>query len=341
VTAYPIEPQPIDASSSVVIPAGVPSSDPEPSQLAGARTVPARGHLLPVPDLTGFHELRIWAESYEDVQRARIACENRMERGGVPPEVFATQRAALRAAEHELKLGMGRCYRRVVPAGIRAWQESTFGIGAHLAARLLGALGHPRIATPFHWEGDGADRTLVADEVFERSVRQLWQYCGHGAPLRRRKGMTVEEAFELGSPRCKMLVHLLAEASMKCRVPSASASEAAIHPADPATSPHPSVRTALASETSAGADLPPDPPIERATADLQAAGREPSADQSNNEAGDNPAWSPADRRYRHTYDARRAATAQTHPEWTDGHSHNDALRIVGKHILADLWKAAQ
>lgn len=45
--------------------------------------------------------------------------------------------------------------------------------------------------------------------------------------------------------------------------------------------------------------------------------------------------------YRAVYDARREHTALTHPEWTAGHSHNDALRIVSKRILRDLWRAAR
>ena len=44
--------------------------------------------------------------------------------------------------------------------------------------------------------------------------------------------------------------------------------------------------------------------------------------------------------YRSIYDARRAHTAVTHPDWTDGHSHNDALRVTSKAILKDLWRAA-
>lgn len=45
--------------------------------------------------------------------------------------------------------------------------------------------------------------------------------------------------------------------------------------------------------------------------------------------------------YRQVYDARRALTGQTHPDWTPGHSHNDALRIVSKRVLRDLWRAAR
>jgi hypothetical protein len=45
--------------------------------------------------------------------------------------------------------------------------------------------------------------------------------------------------------------------------------------------------------------------------------------------------------YRDVYEARREHTAVTHPEWTDGHSHNDALRIAAKAILKGLWRAAR
>lgn len=44
--------------------------------------------------------------------------------------------------------------------------------------------------------------------------------------------------------------------------------------------------------------------------------------------------------YRRDYDARRALTAVTHPDWTAGHSHNDARRIVAKAVLRDMWLVA-
>jgi hypothetical protein len=51
-------------------------------------------------------------------------------------------------------------------------------------------------------------------------------------------------------------------------------------------------------------------------------------------------------KYRLVYDQRRTHTAITHgPDteipWTKGHSQNDALRIVSKAILKDLWRAAR
>lgn len=314
-----------------------PEAAPTPS--APADKDSARPQFLVVPDLAGFHELRIWAESFEDAQRARISCANRMERGGVPPELFAGQIAALEAAEHQIKLGMVRCYRRVVPIGVREWQVGAFGIGEHLLARLLGALGHPRIATPYHWEGEGSARELIADPPFERTVRQLWSYCGHGDATRKRaKGMTAEEAFALGSPRCKMLVHLLAEATIKCRVEPIAAPSSARRSADPTTSPQePNAASSTANERSASADLPPHP-SEPASATKQVAADGDTSDEQSIRYPEAVTVAAA-RRYRMTYDQARERYA-TRDDWTDGHRHNASLRLVAKHILRDLWEAS-
>lgn len=45
--------------------------------------------------------------------------------------------------------------------------------------------------------------------------------------------------------------------------------------------------------------------------------------------------------FRTDYDSRRAWTAVTHPEWTPGHSHNDAIRITAKAILREMWREAR
>lgn len=41
--------------------------------------------------------------------------------------------------------------------------------------------------------------------------------------------------------------------------------------------------------------------------------------------------------FRKAYDDRREHTKMTHPEWTDGHSHSDAMRITSKAILKAMW----
>lgn len=43
--------------------------------------------------------------------------------------------------------------------------------------------------------------------------------------------------------------------------------------------------------------------------------------------------------YGEVYAKRRARTAETHPDWTKAHSHKDALRIMTKALIADLWSA--
>ena len=179
------------------------------------------------PPSDGWLELRIWAEMFEDAQKTRIANTNRAERGGCDPAIYEAHLNALKIAEHQCGLAMRRTLRRVAPPQVMTWQKTSNGIGEHLLARLLGHLGHPRHATPHHWhngpppEGHecettcGSGRHLVSDPPFERTVGQLWQYCGNGAPARRSKGMTAEALAAQGNPTLKMVTHLLAEACMK------------------------------------------------------------------------------------------------------------------------------
>lgn len=288
--------------------------------------------------MTAYIELRILAESFEDAQRARISCTNRMERGGVPADFFVSELAALASAENVVRLALVRRYRRLVRSelhGVDEWQRAEFGIGEHLLARLLGHLGHPRVASPYHWEGEGASRKLIPDLPYARTLAQLRAYCGHGDPTRRpRRGMTAEEAFALGNPRCKMLVHLLAEATIKCR----PIEQPLTMVAAAGTSSRPPIdRTSTRSSPADEIELPA--PAHR-TAALQTTGG-------------------LRRTFRSVYDARRVATAdRVHvgdcvrcgpsgkpatvgSPWSAAHQHADALRVVGKEILADLWQAAR
>src|SRR5262249_25534991 len=41
--------------------------------------------------------------------------------------------------------------------------------------------------------------------------------------------------------------------------------------------------------------------------------------------------------YGEIYAARRAHTAISHPDWTPGHAQDDALRVMMKAYLRDLW----
>ena len=178
----------------------------------GNRTLDAQSRCA-APDLL---TLRVFAEVFEDLQKQRIATANRMERGGIDPAFMAAVMDNLERAEHEAALVMRRCYRKAVPQELREWQAGTIGIGEHLMARLVGCIGHPVHTTVYEWQGSGSDRVLVEVGEMDRTVSQLWSYCGHGDPARRRRaGMTAEDAAAMGNPRAKMLVHLMAECCMK------------------------------------------------------------------------------------------------------------------------------
>lgn len=233
-----------------------------------------------------FLSLRIWTKMLEDAQNLRIAMENRVRRApSIDSEELKPLLDQARATEDYAKRGLRAAFRTEVPEAIREWQSEERGIGEHLLAKLLGYIGHPRIAYPHHWEGEGEDRELIADEPFERTVSDLWSYCGYGDPDRkRRKGMSAEAAMALGNPEAKKTVHLLAEGCVKA-----------------------GVRKNELVDDSDGYDLENRYPIAN---------------------------------YGKVYLSRRHETLNSDRDWTDGHMHNDALRIVKKEILRDLWIVA-
>lgn len=122
------------------------------------------------------------AEGLTDAIKARISTENRVKRGG--GAVDATQAAVMvriaRDQEEAYRRILLDIYQQMVPQHIQDWAKSIPGIASgELFPRILGVLGHPRIAIPYQWE----DKELVpAGEPFERSLRQLWQYAGCGDP---------------------------------------------------------------------------------------------------------------------------------------------------------------
>jgi hypothetical protein len=91
-------------------------------------------------------------------------------------EVLRTER------DHEAAYGrmLISAYSKQVPQDVQNWAKAIPGLASgELFARILGGLGHPRIAIPMRWEGSD----LIPDgDPFERSVRQLWAYCGIGDP---------------------------------------------------------------------------------------------------------------------------------------------------------------
>lgn len=294
-------------------------------------------HSAPVAGGGGFDELRVFAECFEDTQKVRISLSNRI--GGaerrhirVPPDAIMPAMQAAELTEHQFKLAMVRCYRRVVPAEIRAWQESTLGVGDHSMARLLGVIGHPVWANPYHWEGDGADRVLIPDPPFRRTVSQLWSYCGHGDATRRKvKGMTAEEAFGLGSPRAKKLTWFIATTAIKSKNSHGGYG-------------HPWVQidtTEASSEPTPNADAPGGvTPFDGGQDGPDTHSRDAPVEPSSAVAKDpaTPIMSAPLRNLRDVYEEGRVKY-QARTEWTDGHRHNAAIRLVGKEMLRQLWLA--
>lgn len=234
--------------------------------------------LEPIMTLRERDDLRLQVDSMWDIQSTRISVENRTRSQSLAEEDprNATVLGMLKDAEKTLKNGYKGWIKKSVFA---PFIDQHKGVGPDFFAQVIALVGDPLIATPRHWveTPDGeAKRVLVDDEPYARSLSQLWQYAGHGAPGRRAKGMTQEDAFKLGNPKLKTVVHLMAESCVK---------------------------------------------------------------QVAKEGQETPY-------FRSVYDARRIENAdRTYPEghakagqaWSDGHKHADALRIVGKEFLRELW----
>ena len=295
--------------------------------------------------------LRTLAEALDDAQQARIAIANKLRRHPVLDLLIEGPKDAEDGLAKALKLH----YRKVVPKPIRDWQKESGGVGEHLAARLLGQIGHPIIATPSHWEGTGSKRVLVADPAFDRSLRQLWQYAGHGDPERSRrvKGATAEQVAAAGQPKAKMLVHLIAECAIK-------------QPGrrwTPERGGHWATDTGgdvqVVAESQMGGGVTSDNHLDDAQLIIESHAEhgvvEPSphaqpAHESQRQGG---VW-----KYRAVYEAARSRyTDRTHAstcvrcgpsgkpategsDWSLSHQHAAALRLVGKEILRDLWVVA-
>jgi len=218
-------------------------------------------HPIPLPDTderTLLALIRHMGRTLEDIEKLRIQHDHR--RGAfqrehqivLPPDSVLD---ALAVAERGAILELKRLWRqhRLAP-----WAKEQIGVGEKQIARLIAEIGSP------HLLPDGTERT----------VSQLWAYCGFDPNRKRRKGMNQAEALACGNPHAKTRAVLIAQ---KCVMFNGA----------------------------------PD------------------------KNGQSRARSP----FRDVYDARRAATADR--EWTDGHKHNDALRIVAKQFLKELWIASR
>lgn len=156
-------------------------------------------------------ELKILAESLDDLENQRKATDNRIralrqvygytDNEADTPEMGRLQAIADAIADLEnmATLDLKRALRRHPLGG---WVKATVGIGEKTGARLLAAIGDPA------WN-DLHQR--------ERTLGELWAYCGYhvidGAAPRRSKGQKAN-----WSNDAKMRAFLCAEAAVKAGV---------------------------------------------------------------------------------------------------------------------------
>jgi hypothetical protein len=216
---------------------------------------------------------------------------------------------ALRKVEHDAELQLARQLRR---HPLHPWIKAQKGVGEKQAARLLAAIGDPYI----RHEIVKADGTVIPEGP--RTVSALWAYCGlHVLPaadhdavdaLSVRVGGGATNGGDPGQSTADTQVHCAGVAPKRRRGELANWSTKA------------KTRAYLV-----------------ATSCLKQRAATCKGDDAKTVHIDGCTCSP----YRKVYDARRARTAVTHPDWTDGHSHNDALRVASKEILKDLWREAK
>lgn len=202
------------------------------------------------PTSNALETIRTLGRLLDDLERVRIMNSNRigaLERAYGDSLPHLTEIAEpLNAAEHLAELELVRAWRK---HELAPWAKKVRGLGEKSIARLIAEIGDPAIGSLGHWEistngatassdhqsvdapdDDGAseaadtpdssapkNRTWVIDEYFERSVSQLWSYCGVGDPARSKipKDAVQAELLARGKPRAKKQLFLIATSMLK------------------------------------------------------------------------------------------------------------------------------
>ena len=335
--------QPITAGAGQIPPPTLTRPSPNDGPSAGAETPPpaivavAPKVLPPVVDPLLF----IHATIHADLEQQRIATDNRLrilttdtpDDDGVMrgfglseahPDVarVAGIAQALAKLEHDAELGLGRALRR---SAIYPWVKAQRGLGDKQTARLLSAIGDPYWHTGTMNE-DGTVRHMEGP----RTVSELWSYAGYRVvPASHSPSETLSGT--AGGASDHPIDHITADiqrpavggvqtsnpGQMKCETHGGAAGVAVKR--------RKGQRCNWSTDAKTRAYLIAVSCLKQLDADCKD-GHTPECTCS---------------LYRVKYDTRRAHTAATHPDWNDGHSHNDALRVAAKEILKDLWREAK
>lgn len=167
--------------------------------------------------MTDYPTIRALGRILDDLQRERIAIGNRIgaaERavGEALPRLTVLS-DGMKQLEHGAELELGRAFRK---HPLAPFVKSIRGAGEINAARLLAEIGDPAYGSDGHWEENG-HREWVVDETWERSVAQLWAYCGVGDPKRSKipPNATQADIFKRGKPLAKKQLYLIATSMLK------------------------------------------------------------------------------------------------------------------------------
>jgi len=201
--------------------------------------------------------IRTLGRLLDDLERVRIMNGNRigaLERsfGESLPHLVGIHEP-IAQAEHLAELELVRTWRR---HPLAPWAKEVRGLGEKSAARLIAEIGDPSVGSTGHWETskngampeadthsddalpdedleaiidpdtDGANasksRAWIIDDFYNRSVAQLWSYCGVGDPARSRipQGAVQAELLARGKPRAKKQLYLIATGLLKSGIRS-------------------------------------------------------------------------------------------------------------------------
>lgn len=201
--------------------------------------------------------IRTLGRLLDDLERVRIMNSNRigaLERsfGESLPHLMEIQEPISRA-EHLAELELVRTWRK---HPLAPWAKDVRGLGEKSVARLIAEIGDPSVGSIGHWEtskngttpiadiqtddapfgieeampeadnqtddASSKARVWVIDDFYNRSVSQLWSYCGVGDPARSRipKNAVQAELLARGKPRAKKQLYLIATGLLKSGVRS-------------------------------------------------------------------------------------------------------------------------
>ncbi|HEU5223088.1 MAG TPA: hypothetical protein VFU07_05330 [Candidatus Lumbricidophila sp.] len=209
---------------------------------------------------------------------------------------------ALEEQKHQMVLKLQRELRKTI---FSPWLKQQRGVGEKTLARLLASIGDPYIRT----DVVKLDEKNIDIRETPRTLSALWGYSGlavdNGTARRIPKGATQADVFACGKPTAKMRAYLVAECLVKAGV---------------------------------------------RTIDKDLKSDDKSYDLENRHAIS---------RYGELYLARRAATidrvhahdcvrcgpaarpAKAGTPWSGAHQQADALRVLSKQVLKDLWLLAR